>query len=78
VRAREIADAVIAMIKVLRSELVLGDPALLATDVGPVIDSEAFDGIQRQLQRLRRECKSELLGDTQNPIKKCRAISTGE
>jgi delta 1-pyrroline-5-carboxylate dehydrogenase len=25
---------------------VTGDPAELATDVGPVIDREAFDGIQ--------------------------------
>jgi RHH-type proline utilization regulon transcriptional repressor/proline dehydrogenase/delta 1-pyrroline-5-carboxylate dehydrogenase len=59
----EIADGVIAMISGATRELRCGDPALLATDVGPVIDSEAFDGIERQLKRLRREAR-ELLGDT--------------
>jgi delta 1-pyrroline-5-carboxylate dehydrogenase len=35
---------------------------LLATDVGPVIDGEAFEGIGRQLTRLRRDAR-DLLGD---------------
>ena len=47
-----IADGVIEMIQGAASELVTGDPALLATDVGPVIDREAHDGIRRHLQRL--------------------------
>ena len=51
----EIADPVIAMVKGAAQELVTGDPADLATDVGPVIDAEAFAGIQRQLERLARE-----------------------
>jgi RHH-type proline utilization regulon transcriptional repressor/proline dehydrogenase/delta 1-pyrroline-5-carboxylate dehydrogenase len=51
----EIADHVIAMIRGAAQELVTGDPADLATDVGPVIDAEAFAGIQRQLERLARE-----------------------
>jgi RHH-type proline utilization regulon transcriptional repressor/proline dehydrogenase/delta 1-pyrroline-5-carboxylate dehydrogenase len=45
------------------AELQVGDPALLATDVGPVIDDEAFDGITRHVARLRREAR--LLGETQ-------------
>jgi RHH-type transcriptional regulator, proline utilization regulon repressor / proline dehydrogenase / delta 1-pyrroline-5-carboxylate dehydrogenase len=53
VRARGIADGVIEMIQGAAKELVAGDPAELATDLGPVIDAEAFDGIQRHLQRLR-------------------------
>ncbi len=50
-----IADHVIAMIQGAARELVIGDPADLATDLGPVIDSEAFDAIQLHLQRLRRD-----------------------
>jgi RHH-type transcriptional regulator, proline utilization regulon repressor / proline dehydrogenase / delta 1-pyrroline-5-carboxylate dehydrogenase len=52
-----IADHVIEMIQGAAQELVCGDPALLSTDVGPVIDAEAFDGIQRHLQRLNSESK---------------------
>ncbi len=48
-----IADGVVEMIKGAAAELVTGDPASLATDVGPVIDRDAFEGIQAQLQRLR-------------------------
>ncbi|HYW57125.1 MAG TPA: L-glutamate gamma-semialdehyde dehydrogenase [Polaromonas sp.] len=47
-----IADAVIAMIGGAVQELVLGDPADLATDVGPVIDREAFNGIVQHVARL--------------------------
>jgi len=53
----EIADHVIEMIQGAAKELVAGDPADLATDLGPVIDREAFDGIERQLQRLRSEAR---------------------
>jgi RHH-type proline utilization regulon transcriptional repressor/proline dehydrogenase/delta 1-pyrroline-5-carboxylate dehydrogenase len=58
----EIADHVIEMIRGAARELVAGDPADLATDVGPVIDAEAFEGIGGNLQRLHREAKP-LLGD---------------
>jgi RHH-type proline utilization regulon transcriptional repressor/proline dehydrogenase/delta 1-pyrroline-5-carboxylate dehydrogenase len=54
-----IADGVIEMIVGAARELVTGDPALLSTDVGPVIDQEAFDGIQKHLEGLRataRDC----------------------
>jgi len=47
-----IADAVIEMIKGAATELQTGDPALLSTDVGPVIDGEAFEGLQAHLRRL--------------------------
>ncbi|MCY7318287.1 MAG: L-glutamate gamma-semialdehyde dehydrogenase [Ramlibacter sp.] len=48
-----IADAVIAMVRGAADQLVTGAPELLSTDVGPVIDQEAFDAIEKQLQRLR-------------------------
>ncbi|MFZ2388948.1 MAG: L-glutamate gamma-semialdehyde dehydrogenase, partial [Polaromonas sp.] len=52
-----IADAVIEMIRGAVQELVVGEPAELATDVGPVIDREAFDNIQSHLQRLNSASK---------------------
>ncbi len=56
-----IADGVIEMIKGAMAELRVGDPSELATDVGPVIDDEAFQGITAHVQRLKREAK--LLGE---------------
>jgi RHH-type proline utilization regulon transcriptional repressor/proline dehydrogenase/delta 1-pyrroline-5-carboxylate dehydrogenase len=47
-----IADGVIEMIQGAAQELVVGNPAQLSTDVGPVIDREAFEGIQRHIARL--------------------------
>ncbi|MFC5497203.1 L-glutamate gamma-semialdehyde dehydrogenase [Caenimonas terrae] len=49
-----IADTVTGMLAGAVRELVIGDPALLATDVGPVIDREAWEGIARQVERLQR------------------------
>jgi RHH-type transcriptional regulator, proline utilization regulon repressor / proline dehydrogenase / delta 1-pyrroline-5-carboxylate dehydrogenase len=50
-----VADGLIEMIRGALLELKLGDPALLATDVGPVIDDEAFDNISRHIARLHKE-----------------------
>ncbi len=47
-----VADAVLEMVAGAARELVLGDPADLATDVGPVIDRQAFETIQSQIDRL--------------------------
>ena len=52
-----IADNVIEMVQGAARELKAGNPAELATDVGPVIDQEAYDAIQRQIQRLQKEAK---------------------
>lgn len=49
-----VADAVIDMVEGAARELVLGDPSLLATDVGPVIDDEAARNIRLHLQRLEQ------------------------
>jgi RHH-type proline utilization regulon transcriptional repressor/proline dehydrogenase/delta 1-pyrroline-5-carboxylate dehydrogenase len=57
-----IADGVIEMLRGALAELNVGDPALLSTDVGPVIDAEAFANISRHVARLRVEAK--LLGET--------------
>jgi len=50
-----IADGVIEMIRGALRELDVGDPARLATDVGPLIDVEAFDNIRAQVERLKTE-----------------------
>ncbi len=52
-----IADAVIAMIQGAAQELTVGDPSELATDVGPVIDKEAFDTLAGHVQRLNSSSK---------------------
>jgi RHH-type transcriptional regulator, proline utilization regulon repressor / proline dehydrogenase / delta 1-pyrroline-5-carboxylate dehydrogenase len=57
-----IADSVTLMIRGALKELNVGDPALLATDVGPVIDAEAFDGIGAHIARLRSTAT--LIGET--------------
>ncbi len=60
-----IADAVIEMIRGAMQELAVGDPSQLATDVGPVIDAEAFAGIAAEVERLKREAT--LIG--QSPVR---------
>jgi len=48
-----VADGVIEMLCGATAELRVDDPALLATDVGPVIDEQALAGITAHIQRLR-------------------------
>jgi len=57
-----IADGVIEMIRGALGVLNVGDPALLATDVGPVIDADAYAGVSRNVARLKASAK--LLGET--------------
>jgi RHH-type proline utilization regulon transcriptional repressor/proline dehydrogenase/delta 1-pyrroline-5-carboxylate dehydrogenase len=52
-----IADAVIEMLAGAMAELHVGDAAMLATDVGPVIDAEAHANIVRHVERLKREAR---------------------
>ena len=53
----EIADGVIEMLRGALVQLWVGKPEELATDVGPVIDDEAFEGISRHVERLKREAR---------------------
>jgi len=57
-----IADGVIEMIRGALGVLNVGDPSLLATDVGPVIDGEAYDNVSRNVARLKKDAK--LLGES--------------
>lgn len=52
-----VADGVIEMIRGALHELQVGDPALLATDVGPVIDDDALAHLNRHIERLRSEAR---------------------
>lgn len=62
-----IADHVIEMIQGAAQELVVGGTADLATDVGPLIDGDAFEGIQREVQRLHAQAKALLPAAKQVP-----------
>jgi RHH-type proline utilization regulon transcriptional repressor/proline dehydrogenase/delta 1-pyrroline-5-carboxylate dehydrogenase len=53
-----VADGVLHMIAGAAQELRVGNPAELATDVGPLIDAEAFEGINRHVARLKKQSKS--------------------
>src|SRR6185437_15002907 len=53
----DIADKLILMLAGAMAELRVGDPGLLATDVGPVIDEEARDTLVAHGERMRREAK---------------------
>jgi RHH-type proline utilization regulon transcriptional repressor/proline dehydrogenase/delta 1-pyrroline-5-carboxylate dehydrogenase len=53
----EIADAVLEMIAGAMDELVIGDPSDLQTDVGPVINAAARDGLAQHVERMRSEAR---------------------
>ncbi len=53
----DIADRVIEMLVGAMAELAIGDPALLATDVGPVIDAVARDALEQHAARMAREAR---------------------
>jgi RHH-type proline utilization regulon transcriptional repressor/proline dehydrogenase/delta 1-pyrroline-5-carboxylate dehydrogenase len=50
-----IADGVIEMIQGAARELVTGDASQPRTDVGPVIDGEAYENLMRNIRRLHAE-----------------------
>ena len=60
-----IADGVIEMVRGALRELNVGDPALIATDVGPVTDAEAFENVSAHIARLRTEAV--LIGESPRP-----------
>ena len=52
---QEIADRVIRLLKGAMAELSVDDPALLSTDVGPVIDEQARDTLEMHATRMQNE-----------------------
>lgn len=53
----DIAPRVIELLKGYMKELVIGDPADLATDVGPVIDADARDKLARHVSEFSKHSK---------------------
>lgn len=51
----DIADKTLTMLGGAMEELVIGDPGLLATDVGPVIDEDARGMLERHSERMEAE-----------------------
>ncbi len=66
----ETADRIIRMLTGAMKELVIGDPSLLATDIGPVIDDEARTVLEAHAARMVRDGKllyrCELGADTEH------------
>jgi RHH-type proline utilization regulon transcriptional repressor/proline dehydrogenase/delta 1-pyrroline-5-carboxylate dehydrogenase len=53
----DIADRLLRMLAGAMAELVIGDPGLIATDVGPVIDAAAKEFLEEHAARLAREAR---------------------
>src|SRR5262249_45493899 len=51
----DIADRLLAMLNGAMAELAIGDPGLIATDVGPVIDAATREALEQHAQRMTRE-----------------------
>ncbi|HAV45143.1 MAG TPA: hypothetical protein DCX44_07630, partial [Halomonas sp.] len=51
----DVADRVIEILKGAMSELRIGDPRDLGTDVGPVIDEDARKGLMEHIEKLKGE-----------------------
>ncbi len=51
----DIADRVVPMLTGAMAELTIGDPALIATDIGPVIDAEAQQALEAHLARMTQQ-----------------------
>lgn len=54
---QDIADVVIEMLKGAMAELKVGNPLLLSTDIGPVIDQQAQEQLQAHIEAMRAEAK---------------------
>jgi RHH-type transcriptional regulator, proline utilization regulon repressor / proline dehydrogenase / delta 1-pyrroline-5-carboxylate dehydrogenase len=53
----DIADKVMTMLAGAMAELKIGDPGLLSTDVGPVIDADALQILQEHTVRMEKEAR---------------------
>ncbi len=53
----DVADGMLRMLSGAMEELKVGDPGLLSTDIGPVIDAEAQAMLEGHIKRMEREAK---------------------
>ncbi len=54
---QDVADRIIPMLRGAMMERVIGDPTLHKTDIGPVINQQAQQGLLNHIERMRREAK---------------------
>jgi RHH-type proline utilization regulon transcriptional repressor/proline dehydrogenase/delta 1-pyrroline-5-carboxylate dehydrogenase len=52
---KEISERTLRLLKGFMQELRIGDPALLATDVGPVIDREALENLEAHVTQMEQQ-----------------------
>jgi RHH-type proline utilization regulon transcriptional repressor/proline dehydrogenase/delta 1-pyrroline-5-carboxylate dehydrogenase len=66
----DVAEHMLAMLAGAMDELAVGDPALLATDIGPVVDSDAQAMLEGHAKRMTAEgrllCRATLGPDTEH------------
>jgi RHH-type proline utilization regulon transcriptional repressor/proline dehydrogenase/delta 1-pyrroline-5-carboxylate dehydrogenase len=67
---REIADPILTMLEGAMQELRVGNPADIATDVGPLIDEQARAGIDAHLRAMRPQlrCQSPLTAECERGV----------
>ena len=53
----DIADRIIELLRGAMAEQVVGDPRLHSTDVGPVIDEEAQEGLLSHIEKMKKSAK---------------------
>lgn len=60
----EVADGIIELLQGNMAELIVGNPIHAATDVGPVIDSDAKQGLEAHIERMIAEPTATILAQT--------------
>jgi len=60
----EMADDLIELLQGNMAELSVGNPLYAATDVGPVIDADAKNGLEAHIERMRAEPTATILAQT--------------
>ncbi|MEJ8567514.1 bifunctional proline dehydrogenase/L-glutamate gamma-semialdehyde dehydrogenase PutA [Elongatibacter sediminis] len=53
----DVADRILEVLEGSVTELVVGDPRRMSTDVGPVIDTDALDMLQAHARRMEKEAR---------------------
>ncbi|WP_350558351.1 bifunctional proline dehydrogenase/L-glutamate gamma-semialdehyde dehydrogenase PutA [Psychrobacter sp. CAL346-MNA-CIBAN-0220] len=72
----EVADGIIELLQGNMAELIVGDPTYATTDVGPVIDSDAKQGLEAHIARMESESTATILSQT--PMSASSVVSEDE
>lgn len=60
----DVADGIIELLQGHMAELVVGNPVQVTTDVGPVIDEDAKQGLEMHIERMQAEPTATILAQT--------------